>query len=365
MEEVKMNWLSDQNGNLLAPKTLIEAVQNAEGTSLEELLNSSSGLPEVYIGNEEPTEEGIEIFIDTSESPEEHYTIAFADTPIGTIISYMGNTAPKDYLICDGTEYEIAKYKDLAEHIKTEFGSYNYFGGDGTTTFAVPDLRGEFLRGSGENSRDRQGSGANVGEHQDATEHQTFGTNQNGSIRFIPISNEPACSTKSDSVSAELLQNMKYIQGQGNSTVQYNSYFTSRPTNTSVLYCIKYKADKKSANIIPQHEYSTEEKVVGTWIDGKPIYEKVIKQTVTITSQNTDLNIDVPNFDFIQYYIDMNRVGTNEHIKINFNPYDSTYALGGYINYDNNTKIGFRVGANIVGRSYNLTMIFRYAKTTD
>ena len=26
--------------------------------------------------------------------------------------------------------------------------SANYFGGDGETTFSVPDLRGEFLRGS-------------------------------------------------------------------------------------------------------------------------------------------------------------------------------------------------------------------------
>ena len=311
MEEVKMNWLSDQNGNLLAPKTLVEAVQNAGGTSLEELLKSSGGLPEVYIGNEEPTEQGIEIFIDTSENVEEHYTVAFADTPIGTIISYMGNTAPKDYLICDGTEYEIAKYKDLAEHIKTEFGSYNYFGGDGTTTFAIPDLRGEFLRGSGDNSRDNQGSGANVGEHQDATEHQTFGTNENGSIRFIPISNEPACSTKSDSVSAELLQNMKYIQGQGDSTVQYNSYFTSRPTNTSVLYCIKYKTDKKSANIIPQHEYSTEEKVVGTWADGKPIYEITID--LGEWTLNSSLNYDATHLNIDEViFIDASWHQTNQ-----------------------------------------------------
>ena len=110
------------------------------------------------------------------------------------------------------------------------------------------------------------------------------------------------------------------------------------------------------------HEYSTEEKIVCKWIDGKSVYEKVIKQTVTITSQNMDLNIDIPNFDFIQYYIDMNRVGTKEHIDVNFNPYDSRYALGGFINYNNSTKLCLRVGVDIVGRTYNLTMIFRYTK---
>ena len=72
--------------------------------------------------------------------------------PTGTVLSYMGTTAPKGYLICDGTEYNISNHTNLANFIKDQFGSYNYFGGDGTTTFKVPDLRGEFLRGSGTNS---------------------------------------------------------------------------------------------------------------------------------------------------------------------------------------------------------------------
>ena len=36
----------------------------------------------------------------------------------------------------------------------------------------------------------------------------------------------------------------------------------------------KFYGIKKSENIL--HEYNTEEKIVGKWIDGKPIYEKVI-----------------------------------------------------------------------------------------
>ena len=62
------------------------------------------------------------------------------DTPVGNIITYMGNNAPKHYLICDGGEYNIVDYPYLAQHFTDEFGSVNYFGGDGTTTFAVPDL---------------------------------------------------------------------------------------------------------------------------------------------------------------------------------------------------------------------------------
>ena len=61
------------------------------------------------------------------------------ETPVGSIISYMGNNVPKHYLPCDGSIYNIADYPELALHIKNEFGTYNYFGGDGITTFAVPD----------------------------------------------------------------------------------------------------------------------------------------------------------------------------------------------------------------------------------
>lgn len=68
-------------------------------------------------------------------------------SPVGTVISYMGKTAPTGYLICDGTVKNVSAYPELAQHIKTQFGSSNYFGGNGTTTFAVPDMRNLFLRG--------------------------------------------------------------------------------------------------------------------------------------------------------------------------------------------------------------------------
>ena len=43
--------------------------------------------------------------------------------------------------------------------------------------------------------------------------------------------------------------------------------------------------------ITQQHEYSTEEKVVGKWIDGKPIYEKVIP---FITTLNQSIWVETP-----------------------------------------------------------------------
>ncbi|AGF59625.1 microcystin-dependent protein [Clostridium saccharoperbutylacetonicum] len=63
------------------------------------------------------------------------------DTPVGHIMSVMGLKAPPHYLACDGSVYNIVDYQKLANYFLNEFGSINYFGGDGVTTLAVPDMR--------------------------------------------------------------------------------------------------------------------------------------------------------------------------------------------------------------------------------
>ncbi|WP_120197377.1 phage tail protein [Lacrimispora algidixylanolytica] len=42
-------------------------------------------------------------------------------TPVGTIISFMGTSAPEHYLMCDGTIYNTDDYKDLSQFIKDQF----------------------------------------------------------------------------------------------------------------------------------------------------------------------------------------------------------------------------------------------------
>ena len=62
--------------------------------------------------------------------------------PPGTVITYAGDTAPGGYLMCDGSTVSRADYPDLFTAIGTLYGP-----GDGTTTFVLPDLRNEFVRG--------------------------------------------------------------------------------------------------------------------------------------------------------------------------------------------------------------------------
>ena len=63
-------------------------------------------------------------------------------TPSGTVIWFAANAAPTGYLKANGAAISRTTYANLFAAIGTTFGV-----GDGSTTFNVPDLRGEFLRG--------------------------------------------------------------------------------------------------------------------------------------------------------------------------------------------------------------------------
>lgn len=194
-------------------------------------------------------------------------------TPVGTVIAVMGNSAPANYLACNGQVVNIADYPVLADYFEAQFGTKNHFGGDGTTTFAVPDLRGEFLRGTGTNSHENQGNGANVGVHQNGTTHTGLVLNAaNGDI-IIPVGGNgwmtPGSYDKSLFDSTKVRYNTNHQVG---ADISLSQLYTSRPTNTSVLYCIA----THNIFINPELQYSTKEQVVGTWIDGKPLYQKTV-----------------------------------------------------------------------------------------
>lgn len=61
---------------------------------------------------------------------------------IGTIFFVADDAAPEGSLICDGRLLSRTTYADLFAKIGTTYGE-----GDGSTTFQLPDYRGEFLRG--------------------------------------------------------------------------------------------------------------------------------------------------------------------------------------------------------------------------
>ena len=157
-------------------------------------------------------------------------------SPVGTVISFMGKTAPSGYLICDGTVRNISAYPALAQHFKTQFGSMNYFGGNGTTTFAVPDMRNLFLRGYHGAATALSGE---VGKKQEGTEHlYSAGTttshnfpSSDSSGRWEPLNYDTRKTTPYRGVFFTTEWDRDYNNG-------FLSY-TARPVNMAVLFCIK------------------------------------------------------------------------------------------------------------------------------
>ena len=87
--------------------------------------------------------------------------------PAGAVQSFAMSTAPSGWLDCDGSAVSRTTYSNLFSAIGTTFGT-----GDGSTTFNVPDLRGEFIRGWDD------GRGVDSG--------RTFGTAQADEFRACP-----------------------------------------------------------------------------------------------------------------------------------------------------------------------------------
>ena len=280
--------------------------------------------------------------------------------PVGTINSIMGNTAPENFLKCDGTVYNIKDYPELAKYFKNQFGSSNYFGGDGTTTFAVPDLRGEFLRGTGTNNKTGL-SGLAVGVHQDPTLIPRVIADQD---RLEYVSANTSNDGKGDARNYDSTFNStatRQYRLQNTSTVWEAStaattHYSARPTNTSVLYVIATKDIYVEGKV----NYSTEERVIGTWIDGKPLYQKVVSKHYSSYQSNIEVELNMDS-NYLLHYADVTHSYSNgkgyEHSRYG----SGSYYWGWYI-VNNKAYINNLIN-NIT--DYDVVVFLQYTKSTD
>ena len=78
--------------------------------------------------------------LDTSVLP----SVALAGVPTGAVQAFAMTTVPSGWLACDGSTVSRTDYADLFALIGTAFGE-----GDGSTTFALPNLQDQFVLGLG------------------------------------------------------------------------------------------------------------------------------------------------------------------------------------------------------------------------
>lgn len=70
-------------------------------------------------------------------------TLANSAAPTGVVQAYSGSTAPSGWLLCEGQAVSRTQYSGLFAVIGTTFG-----GGDGTTTFNVPNMIDRYIQGA-------------------------------------------------------------------------------------------------------------------------------------------------------------------------------------------------------------------------
>ena len=162
-------------------------------------------------------------------------------TPAGTVIYTARSTAPTGYLAANGAAVSRTTYATLFAAIGTVYG-----GGDGSTTFNLPDLRGEFIRGL--DSGRGIDSGRTLGSTQaDATARPD--TDFTGSTNTAGSHNHGYNGGSLKALQGDNAGNDDYAGGGGTTsnagshshsvTISGGGDAETRPRNVALLACIK------------------------------------------------------------------------------------------------------------------------------
>lgn len=242
---------------------------------------------------------------------------ATGDTlPIGAIIPYSSNNVPKNWLLANGQEVSRTEYNHLFAIIGTIYGE-----GDGSTTFNLPNLCGKTIVGLDENDADFNEIGKTLGEkkhkltleelpaHKPTTEEgeaiacAKYAWNSTGDN--FKIGNEGGYEIKQvgtiggdkthNNIQPSVVQNyiIKAKQSAGLVATVVDSL-----DSTSTTDALSAKQGKElNEKIEKRNNYSTDEQVVGTWIDGKQIYRKTITQDGTSLAEKQIYTVDISSFN--------------------------------------------------------------------
>ena len=169
-------------------------------------------------------------------------------TPVGVVECFARAAAPGGWLACDGAAVSRTTYADLFAAIGTAFGA-----GDGSTTFNLPDLRGEFVRGldSGRGvdaarvlgTAQDWATGAPKAKSAEAgrllkggttnADLSTYPNTALGFVRTTSATDPQAHSTVGPSV-------LNLTDNEPDLAFVANGDAETRPRNVALLYCIKH-----------------------------------------------------------------------------------------------------------------------------
>lgn len=153
---------------------------------------------------------------------------------IGSIQAFGGTGTPDGFLYCNGQTVSRIEYADLFAAIGTAYGA-----GDGSTTFHLPDFRGNFLRGQSDGigadpdaaSRVASNAGGNTGDNVGSYQSYQIQSHQHGVDPYLRTGGG-ALSGNITPVTVYPTQTTATHFAGGNET---------RPVNVYVRYHIRYR----------------------------------------------------------------------------------------------------------------------------
>jgi microcystin-dependent protein len=117
--------------------------------------------------------------------------------PAGSVFTFATSTVPSGYLECNGAAVSRSTYASLFSSISTTWGT-----GDGSSTFNLPDLRGQFVRGW-DNSAGVDSGRSFASSQTDQNKQHTHSVTDPGHVHTTTFDNK------------------KYFPGGGSTTVSY------------------------------------------------------------------------------------------------------------------------------------------------
>lgn len=172
----------------------------------------------------------------------------------------------------------------------------------------------------------------------------------NGSNGILPITYQ--WQTAGDYVGSYIANGNIYIGTHYGGDVHITLQYTKKSDSAATTIETK-----------PTH-YSTDEQVVGTWVDGKPIYQKTIS-IGDLPAGNTEKPHGVANIDRV---ISHNVVATrNDGYQFYFPALHTNTAWNAYVHGVTATNIVFMIGSSYTSnyQLHNCVATIQYTKTTD
>lgn len=153
---------------------------------------------------------------------------------VGFCLPYYGETAPPGTLACDGSEISRAAYDELFQVLGTKAGA-----GNGSTTFNLPDLRGQFVRGTGGNAAALGAEQGDAIRELDGNLHNYVGLGTPDPEGVFDLYRQQAGGYMATSGADNTLRYTITTRFRASNTVPVAP--ENRPTNVALLWCIIYE----------------------------------------------------------------------------------------------------------------------------